>query len=336
MSKQPTLPNKSIMEIKLISNKKHILGLIFLLAALVAPINLHSQPSPIYPVSYRIFSPFVFNPAVAGSKDFASASLTIGNYGDVNSQLATINMRLSKPGNQYFSAQSLPEFTGIGVGGYFFNETDDPTHNIGAGVTGSYHLPLSKDAVSFLSAGITARAVLNRYAGDTDLDNPAVNTLVPNIDAGLYYYSPSFYAGIAANNILGAPDNPDSLGIYSIPLDRTYFLHIGYNIILSTPENILLEPSLIITTGDSIPDEIIDIFKPGLKLYAGDFCVGTYLNDFNKISFFGQYKYSRTYLGAYFELPWNSPYYKQPFLVEFTVGVNISSLKSGVARAYHW
>ncbi|MFO7851443.1 MAG: type IX secretion system membrane protein PorP/SprF [Bacteroidota bacterium] len=310
--------------------------LIIFLVTLVSTNTLNAQPAPCNPISYRIFNPFVFNPAIAGSKDFSTAGLIISNYGKSNAQLATINTRLSKTRNEYFTSPSNPEFTNIGLGGYFFNELDDPTHNIGIGATGSYHLQLTKDALSYFSVGITAKYILNMYAGNTELENPSINTYINNFDAGMYYYNPSFYAGISATNILDRLENPDSLGIYNIPITRRYFFYGGAKIILSRYHNILLEPSLIITSGDSIPDKIIEIFKPGLKLYAGDFCIGTYLNDFNKISFFGQYKYPRTYLGAYFELAYKEPYYKQPLLVEFALGINISAVKYGTSRSYHW
>lgn len=324
------------MGIKVISLIRHSFWLLFLFMSLAHNNTLSAQTSPNYPVSYRIFNPFVFNPAIAGSKDFASAGFIIGNYGEINSQLASFHTRLAKPGEKYFTSYALPEFTNIGLGGYIFNEKEDPTNNIGVAATGSYHLQLGHDALSYLSAGITAKAIYNRYLGDTDFGNPDVNTLIPNLDAGLYFYNPSFYVGISATNILDADDNPDSLGIYNIPVTRTYYLLAGYKFILSRSENIVLEPSIIVSSGDSIPDDITNLFKPGIKLYAGNFCIGTYFNDFNKISFFGQYKYSRTYLGAYFELPWNSPYYKKPILVEFSIGVNISAVKSGVSRSYHW
>ena len=310
--------------------------LVLLMVTLLQAGITQAQTAPDFPVSYRIFSPSVFNPAIAGSKDFSSVGLIVSNYGNINAQLATTSMRLSKSRSEYFTSQPVPEFTNIGIGGYIFNEINDPTQNIGVGATGSYHLQLDREALSFLSAGITAKAILNRYAGDTDLGDPAQDTFFPDLDAGIYYYGPSFYAGISATNIIGPPDSQDSLAVYSIPVSRSYFLYTGYKIILSRSENIVLEPSLIVTTGDSIPGDITDIFKPGLKLYAGDFCIGTFFNDFSKISFFGQYKYSRTYLGAYFELPWKAAYYKQPVIVEFAIGINISAVKSGMPRTYHW
>ena len=79
----------------------------------------------------------------------------------------------------------------------------------------------------------------NTYEGDPDTGNPAVTTLVPNIDAGIYYYSPAINAGISVTNILGTPENPDSLGIYTIPVSRQYFFHAGYKFFISRSLNLL-------------------------------------------------------------------------------------------------
>jgi type IX secretion system PorP/SprF family membrane protein len=297
---------------------------------------VYGQQTPDFPLSYRIFSPFIFNPAIAGSKDFTSVDLLFSNYGKSNSQLASGNLRLSKSHKEYFSSLSTPEFTNIGVGGYLFNDYNDLSRNIGIGGTVSYHLQLDKNAISYLSFGVSAKAVFNDYSGDIDLNKPAAKTFFPNFDAGLYYYTTYLFAGISATNLLGNPNKPDSLGFYTIPVSRQLFFQVGYKLVLSRSLNLLLEPSLIVNSDDTFSGKITGMFKPGLKLYAGNYCIGTYFDDFNKISFFLQYKYSKIYVGTYFELPYNSPFYKQPILAEFALGVNISAIKSGFSRGNHW
>jgi type IX secretion system PorP/SprF family membrane protein len=296
----------------------------------------YGQQVPDHPVSYRIYNPFIFNPAIAGSKDFTSADLILSNFGNSNSQIASGNLRISKSKKEYISSLSTPEFTKIGVGGYFFNELNDSSRNIGFGASGSYHLQLDKNALSFLSFGLSVKAVSNDYKGNTDLNKPAEKTFFPNIDAGVYYYTAGFYAGISATNILGNPDKPDSLGYYTIPCTRQFFLHGGYKFVISKSLNILLEPFLIVNSDDSFSGKISDMLKPGLKVYAGNFCAGTFFNDFDKISFLLQYKYSKLYIGTYFEITYNEPFYKQPILAEVAIGVNLSAIKSGFPRRNHW
>jgi type IX secretion system PorP/SprF family membrane protein len=315
--------------------KKCINILIFLLALFSCFLG-YGQQVPDYPVSYRIFNPFVFNPATAGSKDFTSVDLLISSCGNSNSEIASSNFRISKSRKEYFSSLSTPDFTKFGVGGYFFNDLNDSSRNIGFGGTGSYHIQLDKNALSFLSFGITVKAVSNDYKGNADLNKPSEMTFFPNVDAGIYYYTAGFYAGISGTNLLGNPNDPDSLGYYTIPCTRQFYFHGGYKFVLSKSLNILLEPFLIVNSDDSFSGNISDMLKPGLKLYAGNFCTGTYFNDFDKISFILQYKYSKLYIGTYFEMNFKKAFYEQPIRAEIAIGVNLSAIKSGFPRRNHW
>jgi type IX secretion system PorP/SprF family membrane protein len=294
------------------------------------------QQTPQYPVSYRIYSPFIFNPAIAGSKDFFSVDVMTGKYDKSNSQIISGSTRLIKSRPAYFSSSDSPEFTNIGIGGLIFNELNEGSRNIGIGATGSYHLQLDKNALSFLSFGVTFKAIYNDYSGNIDLSNSAQTAFFPNADAGVYYYNKNFYTGLSVTNILGSPSDRDSTDSYTIPGSRQFFFQLGYKMVISRSLNILIEPSLIVNANDSLSGKITDMLKPGLKLYAGNICVGTYFNDFNKISFFFQYKYPKFYIGTYFELPYNSPFYKNPNRVELAFGINLSAIRYGSARVNHW
>jgi type IX secretion system PorP/SprF family membrane protein len=315
----------------------HLINKILCVLILLCYVSLSKgQQTPYYPISYRVFSPFIFNPAIAGSKDFSTVDVQISNYGKSNSQIASGNFRLTKSKDEYVTSIKTPDFTNIGLGGYLFNDMNGLSRNIGAGISADYHLQMDKKALSFLSFGVSAKGVYNKYSGDPDLEKPSKNTFFPNIDAGVYYYSANLFAGISGTNLLGNPEDPDSLGFYSIPVSRQFFLQVGYKFVLSRSKDILLEPSLIVNSDDSFSGEILDMLKPALKLYAGNFCLGTYFNDFDRISLFLQYKYPKFYIGTYFELPYNSAYYKNPILAELTFGINISAIKTGFTRGNHW
>jgi type IX secretion system PorP/SprF family membrane protein len=299
-------------------------------------INSSGQQTPTYPVYHRIVTPFIFNPAIAGSKDFFSTDISAGKNGKVNAQLISGNMRLSKAAEHYISSPGIPKFTNIGVGGYIFNEYNGSTRNTGLAIAGSYHLQLDKEGLSFISVGAAAKLVTSKFSGDVDLSQPASTKVFPDFDAGIYYYRTNLYAGISATNLLGTPANSDTLTTYVIPVSRQFFLNAGYKIILSKSRNILLEPFIIFNSDDKFSGEILDMIQPGLKLYTGNFCVGTYFNDFDRFSFFFQYKYNSFYVGAFFSMPYNSPFYKTPLIEEITIGINLSSIKSGISRVYHW
>jgi hypothetical protein len=161
----------------------------------------------------------------------------------------------------------------------------------------------------------------------------------PNLDAGIYYYNPNFYVGFSATNILGNPEDRDSLGLYSIPVTRQYFFLAGYKFVLSRSLDIVLEPSVIITSDDTLSldmDGITGMIKPGLRLYMGKFCVGTYFQDFNKIPFFFQYKYPRFYVATFFEIPKNIPFYKKELTAEIGIGVNLGVDRFTTKKESHW
>jgi len=314
--------------------KRSLTALLFLLTGCMG--SSFGQQVPDNPVSYRIFDPFIYNPAMTGSKDYFAIDLIAGKFGGSNSQLLSGNARLSRTQSKYSSSTTIPEFTNIGIGGYLFNDYTGTSRNAGAAASMSYHLKIDREALSYVSFGISAKAVFNRYYGNSDLGEPAQNTFFPNFDAGVYYYSPHFFAGISATNLLGTPADKDTADSYTVNASRQLFLTAGYKIMLSKPLNIVIEPSLIINTDDSFSAKITDMIQPVVKLYAGNIFLGTYFNDFHKTSIFFKYKYKAAYIGTFFELKNGSPFYKTPLLAEAVLGLNISAVKSGISRQNHW
>jgi type IX secretion system PorP/SprF family membrane protein len=302
-----------------------ILLLIIFFASLKISVG---QQVPLTPISYRVFSPFLFNPAIAGSKDFPSLDLIVANQGKLNAQVLSANARIVKKGPSYFLSPKLNEFTNIGIGGSVFNEVTSEYENTGASFTLSYQIPLDKQRLSYLSFGASIKGVYNTMdsilSTDPGLSRPSKTTFYVNPDFGIYYYRPSFFAGISSTNLLGSPKKADSLGLGGIPVTRQYYFQAGYKILISRSYNIVLEPSLIINANDSSTFKTSDILKPMLKVYLDNFCAGTYFNDFNNYSVFFQFKYPRFSIGAFFQLPKNSPYFKKELTAEFMLGINLS------------
>lgn len=294
----------------------------------------YSQQGLDIPVSYRIFNQFIFNPAIAGSKDFSSIDLLISNYGKSNSQIASGNLRLSKSGQEYLSSPSAAEFSNFGAGGYLLNYNDSISRNIVIGGTGSYHIRLDKEALSYLSFGITAKVLFNRYTDIAENNILPEKSFIPYVDAGIFYYNPRFYAGVSATNLLGNAPEPDSSNLYSRPVLTQFCLNAGYKIVIS--KNILIEPFFILNYNDSVSVVLKKMLKPGLTIYVNNFRLGTFFNDFNRLSFFGQFKYSKAYIGTYFEFPYKSAFYFDPIIAELAIGLNLSSFKKEFPRMNHW
>ena len=309
---------------------------IFLLLSLAFTISkTDGQENGNYPVSTKIFSPFIFNPAITGSKDFLSVDI-IGSFRkNFNSQVICENSRLSiKKTSGYFSSIDDKKFLNIGLGSSIFTVLNGSSRNTGISGSISYHVPLGNTAFSFLSFGTSFKGIYREYSGNKDLSIPSKHSFHPNADFGLYYYGSDLFAGISATDLFVEPKDSDSLN--SIPVTRQYHLLAGYKLILSRSLNILLEPSIIIETGDSLSFDEKKNIKPILKLYLGKFCIGTYFNDYDKNTVFFQFRYPRFYFGTFFEIPKNSPFYKKPMTAEFALGINFSGNKSEIKTNNHW
>ncbi len=296
-----------------------------------------AQQTPLNPLSYWVFVPYIYNPAMVGSKDFLAIDFNASFRGKSSTQILSGNSRLSKTRPGYFSSPEIKEFNSFGIGGAVFNDINGNSHNVGISAAGSYQIPLNTKELSFLSFGASVKGVYNIL--DTAISESGSHnkkTFYPNLDLGVYYFGTNFFTGLSVVNLLGNPEKPDSFGIYQIPVSREYYFTAGYKFLLSKRFDIVLEPSLFINVNDSSLSKIAENISPVIKLYIDNFCLGSYfLNDGNT-SFFFQYRYPSFYLGAFYELPKKTAYYKSSPTVELTFGLNIPIDKSRFSKRSHW
>lgn len=322
--------------------KSHKKG--YFIALLIAILQLSSaitfgQQTPLNPVSYWVFVPYIYNPAIAGSKDFMTVGFNASFLGESNTQLLSGNARLTKTAPAYFSSPEITEYTNAGVGGSIYRDVNGLSKNMGLSGSFSYSIPLNSHRLSFLSLGTAVKGAYSTISSDSaDLEDPTRETFFPNFDLGIYFYSPAFYSGISAVNLLGSPWIADSLGNYDVPVSRQYFLNAGYKILLSRSLNMVLEPSILVAATDSTFDNLSKNISPIFKLYIENFCIGTSFSTGSegKISFFGQFRYPGFYVGAYYELASKTAYYANKPVVEFTFGLNIHYNKPNLAKHSHW
>jgi type IX secretion system PorP/SprF family membrane protein len=312
-------------------------SIILLVLTSVASIyDVTAQQTPLTPFSNRVFTPFMINPAIAGSKDFMAIDISAVIQGTDMSQLLSGNTRIAKKGPAYFGAPVSRNYTQFGVGAALFNDVVGSSRNLGFTASASYHKPLDDKNLSFLSGGISVKGIYNMMDSIPELDAPSKNSFIPNIDAGLYYYGKSLYAGISATNILGNMLDSADLAVYNVPVSREYFIITGYKFVISKSLNIVIEPSLIIDLNDSLNFDKKETYNPMLKLYLEDFCFGGYLHDYNKLTFFFQYKFPRLYLGTLVDFPRDVPFYKEDLVIEIVAGVNFGSISSLSSTKWHW
>ena len=309
---------------------------LLVIGALASASNSKAQQTPLKPISNRVFTPFIINPAIAGSKDFMDVDLSAVIQGTDKSQLLSGNTRIAKKGPRYFGAPVSRSFTQFGAGAALFNDVIGPSRNIGVSAAASYHMPLNDKNLSFLSAGIAVKGIYNMMDSIPENNAPQKNTFIPNMDAGIYFYEQSFYAGISATNILGSMLDSADMTVYNVPISREYFFIAGYKFVISKSFNIVIEPSLIIDVNDSLNFHKKETYNPMLKLYLEDFCLGGYLHDYDKLTFFFQYKFPRLYLGTLVDFPRNVPFYKRDLTIEIAAGINFGSISRSSSTKWHW
>ena len=298
----------------------------------------NGQQLPEKPISYRIFTPFLFNPAIAGSRDYSSMDVTAAFQGESKARLLSWNTRFTKTEPTYFSAPEVVSFRHTGMGAYLFQDISPASRNSGAAASFAYHIPLNRRSFSFLSFGIGLKGYFSSpsTSANTELDITHTEGLHTNMDLGVYYYGTKFYAGLSSTSIFGSPQDSVNTFEYRIPVSRKYYLNTGYKFLIVRSLDILLEPSLISEFDSLTFKNAGKHFKPLIKLYLQNFCIGTYFHDKNKNAFFFQYKYPRFYLGGYFALPKESPYYPKDVIVEITAGITFSKDKSRFTGHSHW
>jgi len=306
------------------------------LLSVISAFHLQAQHTPLHPISNRVFTPFIINPAIAGSKDFIAFDLAATIQGEDFSQLISSNTRIARKGPHYFGAPVAKSFTNYGIGAAIFNDLNGTSRNLGASITASYHLPLDDKNLSFLSGGIAIKGIYNLSDSVPDLDAPPKNSFIPNIDAGVYFYGRHLYAGISATNILGNMADSSDNATYNIPVSRQYFFLAGYKLVLSKSLNIILEPSLIVNLNDSLEFDKKDTYNPMLKLYMEAFCIGAYLHNYNNLTFFFQYKFPRLYIGTLVDFPRDVPFYKRDLTIEIVSGINFGRTTNSSPNRYQW
>lgn len=194
-----------------------------------------SQQIPL--TSQYMFNDYLLNPAVAGSKDYLSASLS------VRSQWTGLE---GAPKTQFFSMHSKLGKK-MGVGGFVFNDETGPVSERGIQLSYAYHLSLSdKSKLSFSVAGMMFFHDINRAylraeeANDNTLNTMLVKAVSPDINFGMMYYNEKLKIGLSSpqllqNNIYGEKASGNNAN----KLSRHYYLFGEYEFNISDKVDIV-------------------------------------------------------------------------------------------------
>ncbi len=309
--------------------------IVFTVVLMASVSSSNGQQVPLYPFSYRVFNPAIFNPAITGSKEYTAFGLITRIEENANSLLISTDTRLTRPVPGYLPAENLRDFTNLGLGGSIFNDVKGPVKNTGAMISAAYHIPINHSRLSFISVGASVKGVLNRMedtSSDSLVSGMDYQQFYPGFDLGVYYYNSNFYAGFSAANIQGSPVSSENPDTYSVPVSMHYYFTTGYKILLSRAWQIVLEPTLLAEVSDTVARIDMDVIHPGLKIYLSDFCVGTYYYDNTRVPFFLQYRFPRFFLGLWVEVPLKTAFYLDQPVIELTAGFNLGN--KGMRNSY--
>lgn len=220
--------------------------------------SIHAQQDPQY--SQYQFNQMVINPAYAGSKDALSAVL------DIRKQWSGFD---GAPSTQSFSFHGPLKKKRIGLGLSAYNDAIGPKRVTAAYGNISYILPITnKLKLSFgLRAGVVNyvfdfNKMNYKDAGETNaIANISTNKFKPDVDAGLFLKSSSFYAGFSATHLNSAYIYKDNISYTNatgsqIEYDLTYKLstHI-FGIVskgFSAGENLVINPTVIVKAAKGV------------------------------------------------------------------------------------
>lgn len=200
-----------------------------------------SQQLPLY--SQYMLNDYVFNPAVAGTKDYYLAKSN-NRY-----QWVGIN---DAPRTYILSVYGPHKTKDMGFGGFVFNDVTGPTSRTGLYGSYAYNVRI-KDDIRFssgLSLGvlqykIDGSKIILHDAGDQTLSNGMYVDYLPDANLGIYLYSKKYFVGIAANQLFNNNikfKEVDQLGINKI---KSHLMFNG-SYIIDINDDFEAEPSLML------------------------------------------------------------------------------------------
>ena len=160
-----------------------------------------------------------------------------------------------------------------GLGLSLINDKLGPSKSTWLGLDFAYHIKLNK--TSKLSVGL--KGMVNFYRNNVSslkLDQQTdiafaqnVSSTLPNVGAGIYYYTKNFYAGISSPRVV--ENKLKSSALTLAKEQRHYFLITGGVLFLN--KNLVLKPTLFVkaTLGAPVEADLTGTFVFSNKFYAG-------------------------------------------------------------------
>ncbi|PLX03271.1 MAG: hypothetical protein C0594_10700 [Marinilabiliales bacterium] len=213
--------------------------------------NGFAQQLPMY--SQYMYNGFLLNPAIAGTEEFSPLRLTARQQW-ANIQGAPLTVALSY--------HTLLTGNKMGIGGFIMRDQFGPVARTGLLAAYSYQLemPAINSKLSFGLSGMAFQYELDENKLKLESNNdPLISgakqtAIVPDANFGMYLYSPRYFVGVAATNLIEMKMNLGEYANAETKMVRHYFATVGYQFVLS--DEVELEPSVLFKATERSPFNI--------------------------------------------------------------------------------
>ena len=224
--------------------------LIFILMMLCGGM-LYAQQDALY--SQYMFNQLVLNPAYTGARDAFTVTLVHRHqWAGMDGAPRTYSLSVHSPLGDERAA----------VGGYLYSDQIGPMQDLGGYGSFAYRIMLDNSKLSFgIQAGIR-RYDINwglvnfNQSGDIILNGQVKNSVIPDANFGVYWYSDWFYLGLSSKHLLQnkyAEVVLDEKTVYSTLLRHFYAMG---GIAVPVSDNIVLKPSALVKYTQNAPVQI--------------------------------------------------------------------------------
>lgn len=177
--------------------------------------------------SQYIFNGIYINPAYAGFRERVNINATYRN------QWTGVE---DSPESFSLAADALMPNGRVGLSLIVNAEQLGPQKNITAFGNYAYRMPLNEEGTTKLAFGLGLgfrQAALNgemlkpKDLGDNFIPNGTIKQILPDINAGVFFSTPSMYVGAAVNNLIGAYVLQKKSLEFNFPTPRPHFYLTG-------------------------------------------------------------------------------------------------------------
>lgn len=163
------------------------------------------------------------------------------------------------PDTQTLSFDTPLGYRGLGLGFNLVNDNIGPSHETYLDGNLSYTIETGEEGNLAFGLRLGARLLNIRWdeddrynTSDVAFEDDVVNKFLPSVGAGIYYYEPDWYIGLAVPNFLSTEhfdyDNP--LG--EVAVERMHFFFIA-GLVLDLSESIKFKPAALVKAVSGAP-----------------------------------------------------------------------------------